>query len=185
MQIPLQITFRHMEPSPATEARVRELAAKLEQFHERITSCRVVIDAASHRQHQGNLFAVRIDITLPGRELFVDSERDARAQHTDLYVALRDAFDAARRQLQDDARRRRGDVKHHESEERVGRVSEIDDAGGFGRIETDDGRLIYFHRNSVHDAKFEEVTVGTRVVFVEGPGDAGPQASAVRPRAAA
>jgi ribosomal subunit interface protein len=172
-----------MESSPAAEVRVRELAAKLERFHERITSCRVVIDAASHRQHQGNLFAVRIDITLPGRELFVDSERDARAEHTDLYVALRDAFDAARRQLQDDARRRRGDVKHHVQIERVGLISEIDANAGFGRIETDDGRLIYFHRNSVHDVKFDDMAIGTRVVFVEGAGDEGPQASAVRPRA--
>jgi ribosomal subunit interface protein len=102
-----------MGPSPAVEAPVRELVVKLQQFHDRMTSCRVVIDKASHRQQQGDLFAVRINITLPGHELFVDSERDSRAQHTDLYVALRGAFDAARRQLQDDARRRRSDVKHH------------------------------------------------------------------------
>lgn len=113
MQLPLQITFRHMEPSPALEMRIRELAARLDRFNDRIMSCRVVVEAPHQHHRQGQLFAVRIDVTVPGGELYADRTRDAGHAHEDPYVAARDAFDAIRRQLEDYAREQRGDVKHH------------------------------------------------------------------------
>lgn len=180
MQTPLQVTFRHMDASPAVEARVRELTERLERFYERITGCHVVIEGPAAHRHKGAPYSIRIDMIVPGRELYVNSERDAHQAHTDVYVALRDAFDAARRELEDYARAQRGDVKHHESPDHVGRIAEINAADGFGRIETDDGRLIYFHRNSVHGAHFEALKPGNRVHFEEEQGDQGPQAITVR-----
>ncbi len=115
MLLPLQVTFRHMDPSPAVEARVRELAERLDRFYDRITSCRVVVSTPPAHRNKGGPFSVRIDVTVPGGELFVDSERDQHGVHTDVYVALRDAFEALRRQLEDYNRRQRGDVKHHET----------------------------------------------------------------------
>jgi ribosomal subunit interface protein len=113
MQLPLQITFRHMEPSPVFEAQIRERVAKLDEFFGRITSCHVVVDRQNHRHGQGNLFEVRIDVTLPGGEIVAGHDPGMNHAHEDAHVALRDAFDALRRRIEDYARKERGDVKHH------------------------------------------------------------------------
>ena len=125
MLLPLQITFRHMDPSPAVEARVRELSARLERFYDSITSCRVVISTPPAHSHKGGPFSVRIDVTVPGGEVFVNSEHDKSGAHVDVYVALRDAFDDLRRQLEDYARRQHGQVKHHEAPMQAGAVMEV------------------------------------------------------------
>ena len=113
MQAPLQITFRHMEASAAVEARVRKQVARLERFFERITGGQVVIEAPAAHRRKGAPFLVRIELTLPGGDIHINSERSEHAAHTDVYVALRDAFAVARRLLQDKARELRGDIKHH------------------------------------------------------------------------
>jgi ribosomal subunit interface protein len=118
MQIPLEIVFHNIERSPAVEAAVREHAAKLEQFANSITSCRVTIEAPHKHHQQGNLFTVRVDLHYPGGEVVATRSPDRDHSHEDAYVALRDAFKAARRQLQDRMRVRRGDVKHHEVDQR-------------------------------------------------------------------
>jgi len=110
MEVPLQIVVRNFPHSAALEARVRESVAKLEEFHPRIVSCRVTIEESSRHQRQGRQLQVRIDVRVPGKEIAVNREHDE-----DVYVALGDAFDAARRQLEDAARVARGDVKTHEA----------------------------------------------------------------------
>jgi cold shock CspA family protein len=167
-----------MDPSPALEARARELADRLEKFSSQIMHCHVVVEAPHRHKHQGELYDVRIDITVPGREIAIRRSGPANHAHEDPYVALRDAFKAARRQLQDYERERRQDVKTH-VEVPHGRIRELDPERNFGRIEADDGRLIYFHRNSVLGARFEDLTTGTEVRFSEESGDLGPQASTV------
>ena len=114
MLLPVQVTFRHMDPSPAVEARARELAARLERFYDPITSCRIVIDTPPAHRNKGGAFSVRIDVTVPGGELFATSDNEPEGPHTDTYVALRDAFDDMRRQLEDYGRKQRGDVKRHD-----------------------------------------------------------------------
>lgn len=101
MQTPLRITFRHMEASPALEERIREHVVRLERFHRRITGCHVVVIAPAGRSQKGAPYDVRIEIMVPGREIVAHRESGGDAGHTDVYVALRDAFEAARRQLQD------------------------------------------------------------------------------------
>ena len=113
MQTSLQITVRDMSRSEALEQRIREKAEKLEQFHPRITSCRVLVEAAGRHHHQGCQFNVRLDIRVPGREIVATRDHDE-----DVYVALRDAFDAAGRQLEEVAREMRGDVKSHDTDPR-------------------------------------------------------------------
>lgn len=178
MRIPLEVTFRNMGHSPAMEAAVREKAQKLDQFCNQIMSCRVAVEAHHKHHHQGNLFHVRIDLTVPDEELVVSRAPQQHHAHEDAYVAIRDAFDAARRQLQDYARRRRGKVKHHDMPPH-GRILEIFPEQGYGRIVSSDGREIYFHRNSVLDADFDQLAPGTEVRFDEVPGDEGPKASTV------
>ena len=109
MQIPLQITIRDVEHSEALETHIRGKVEKLEEFFKSIISCRVVVEMPHKHHHQGKQFNVRIDIGVPGSEIVVN-----RDHAEDIYVALRDAFDAAKRQLEDYARKIRGDVKTHE-----------------------------------------------------------------------
>ena len=113
MQVPLQISFRNMDPSPSIEEVVREKAGKLERFFDRIVSCHVTVEAPHRHQHKGKLYKVRIDIGMPGKDVHVNQEGPKNQAHEDVYVAIRDAFDAAVRQLEDNARRMRGDVKSH------------------------------------------------------------------------
>jgi ribosomal subunit interface protein len=108
MELPIQITFRGMAPSAALEATVRERASKLEQFHPHVMSCRVVIETPARHKQQGKEFVARLDIKVAGAEIAVTREHSE-----DAFVAVRDAFDAARRKLEDHARRQRGDVKSH------------------------------------------------------------------------
>jgi ribosome-associated translation inhibitor RaiA len=114
VQVPLEIVFHQLDRSPAVEDAVRERVAKLERIAPDITSCRVTIEAPHKHHHQGNLYAVRVDVRYPGSELVVNRAPSADHAHEDVFVALRDAFKAARRQLQDYQRVRRGDVKAHQ-----------------------------------------------------------------------
>lgn len=173
MKIPLQVTFRNFPHSEAIETTINEKAAKLDRFYERIMSCRVVAEASQRRQHQGKLYSVRIDITVPGKELAVTREEDE-----DIYVAIRDAFDVASRRLEEHGRRQRGVVKAHEAQP-SGRVIRIMPDQDYGFIETIDRREIYFHRNSVLDEDFNRLKIGTEVAFIEEQGKEGPQAARV------
>ena len=97
MQLPLQITFRHMDTSDAVAARIRERAEELERFFDRIGSCRVVVECRHPRRLQGNLFRVRVDLKVPGRNIVVVRDPAAHHAHEDVYVAIRDSFDTTRR----------------------------------------------------------------------------------------
>jgi ribosome-associated translation inhibitor RaiA len=120
-----------MDVSAAVTAKIEEDASELEKFYDRITSCRVMVEAP-HRHHlRGEAFHVRIELGVPGTELVVNHEPafrsdarhggdegnhkagDVEGAHKDVYVAVRDAFAAMRRQLKEYARCQRGDVKTH------------------------------------------------------------------------
>ena len=113
----VQITFRDMEPSAALEIRIRERAVRLERVFNRMTSCHVIVDAPHRHHHQGGLFHVRIDVTLPGHEFVVGRDPAKHHAHEDAHVAVRDAFVALRRQLEDYTRRQQGQVKTHAGSE--------------------------------------------------------------------
>jgi ribosomal subunit interface protein len=98
-----------MSSSPAMDARILELAAKLDEFHPKITSCHVVVEEIDKHKHKGNLFDVRIDLHVPGREIVA-----TRQQNEDAYAAITAAFDVMYRQLETDLEKKRRQVKHHE-----------------------------------------------------------------------
>jgi cold shock CspA family protein/ribosome-associated translation inhibitor RaiA len=194
---PVQTTFRNMRSRVAIEEQIRAEVAKLATFYDRMTNCRVVIEVPHKHHRSGQHYHIRIDLTVPGGELVVMHQPSLRhaiqqmevdkgqkdlevdAPHDDLYVAIGDAFVAARRRLQDYAHRQRGAVKGH-VEAPHARVIRLLPEEGYGFLETADGVEIYFHRNSVmHDA-FDRLTIGTEVRFVAEEGDNGLQASTVR-----
>lgn len=113
MTIPLQITFRHMPTSKIFENRIRELARRFEKFSSNITHCHVVIETPHQSSTNGAAFDVNITLSVPDCVIAVRRSHSNDPRHTDAYVALRDAFNAAKRQLQDYERMRRGAVKTH------------------------------------------------------------------------
>jgi cold shock CspA family protein len=194
-----------MAPSEVIEAHVREAAQKLDSFYDDIMRCRVLVETPHQHHRKGKQYHVRIDLTVPGGEFVIkraprhitDSptryrkvpedveleesrELSKYAAHDDIQLAIRDAFDAARRKLQDYARRRRGVLKVHEGSPHA-RVSKLFPDDDFGFLETPDGREIYFHANSVLDSGFSDLKIGTEVHFAEEPGEKGPQATTVKP----
>jgi ribosomal subunit interface protein len=173
MQVPLQITVRDFPQSEALEARIRDKAAKLGEFHPRITSCRVTVEELRKHHQQGRHFQVSVDVRVPGKEIVAN-----RAHHEDVYVALRDAFDAAKRQLEEVARLKRGDVKAHETSQH-GTVARLLAEEGYGFIATRDGRELYFSRENVVHPAFDELVDGVEVQFIEEMAAEGPQAKRV------
>lgn len=176
MKLALQITARDLPLTDAIDAAIRSKAQKLTQFYNRIISCRVVVHAPHRHHHKGKAYHVDIDIHVPGSELVVKRE-----PHKDLYVAIRDAFDAARRQLLGYIRRQRNEVKTHDVAHSA-HISHLQDDQGYGFITTHEGREIYFHRNSVTHGNFEKLRLGAVVHFAETQGDLGPQASTLSVR---
>jgi ribosomal subunit interface protein len=178
MQVPIEIRFHNMDRSAAIEDDIRERAKKLERFAEDIVSCRITVEAPHRRHRQGQLYRVAVDIRIPGGEVVASRDPGADHSHEDVHVAVRDAFNAARRQLQDLVRARRGDTKPRE-EWPHGTITALHPEQDYGWITTDDGREIYFHRNSVTNADFNSLEAGATVRFNEESTDSGPKASMV------
>ena len=195
--IPTQVTFRGLAHDESLVQDVQERVAWLEQFYPDIVRCRVLVEVP-HRHHQeGRHFHVRVEATVPGGSPIVvshdsslhprlkDLEEEAHHKETDIAgvrrygrVAIHEAFDAARRQLEDFAREQRGMLKTHETPAH-GQVAELSKADGYGFIQSGDYQ-VYFNRASVLNDAFDDLIVGTPVAFVEEQGDKGPQASTVR-----
>lgn len=127
MTTPVQITFRNISASPALEQEIRSRASWLEAFFPTIVGCRVVLEVPHRHRRHGRSLHVRIELSLPGEDVIVNHEPapdvmtasrksdELDGRHKDEHVAIHDAFDVARRRLEDMARRQRGDVKTHAS----------------------------------------------------------------------
>jgi cold shock CspA family protein/ribosome-associated translation inhibitor RaiA len=178
MQTPLEISFEGIPRSEFVEQDIRGRVEKLEQYSDKIISCRVCLESKHRRHNQGRIFHVRINLHVPGKELVVSQDQHDKHAHEDAKVAIRDAFAAMTRQLEDHERKIRGDVKTHEQPSH-GVVESVEHTDDHGFIRTSDERLVYFHRNSVVDDLFHSLLPGSEVRFVESRGDQGPQASSV------
>lgn len=179
MQTPVQIDSQGLELGHNAREAIEQHLAKFEQRYGRITACRMVIKGPGGH-HRTPLYDVNIQMALPdGREVNVGRTPDADERYSDLNFAINDAFKRARRQLQDQVRRMRGQVKQHEAEP-TGTVKHLDPSNDFGFIEAADGHDVYFHRNSVLDRAFDRLSIGSRVTYFEEAGDKGPQASSVK-----
>ncbi len=181
METPVRITFRDIDPSEFVERRVREEVRKLERFYGRLTACTVAL-RAPHRKHQkGTTYRVAINLSAPVGDIVVTRDPGANHAHEDIYVAIRDAFRTARRQIEDKSRRRR-EESHGEGQPRLtGTISRLFSEEGYGFIETEDGAAFYFHEDDVVHNGFDRLDVDNSVRFVETTGQSGPRAGAVMP----
>jgi ribosome-associated translation inhibitor RaiA len=114
MQKQIRIVFEGLEHDPAVEARCRAEAEKLERYYDRITGCTVSVSRPHRRHRTGGLYTVGVRLSVPGRELVANRAPPEHHQDQNLSIAIREAFDRARRQLEDYARGQRGDVKQHQ-----------------------------------------------------------------------
>ena len=182
MPAEVQISFRGMETSPSADAQVRRRAEELQQFSDRVTACLVTLEVAHRRHRQGTIYQVRVELAVPGGKIVVNREPGEDHAHEDMHVAIRDAFDAARRRLQDHMRRLDGQTKQHEAP-LIGRIARVFAERDYAFLETADGEEVYLNRNAVTGGGFDTLKVGDRVRYVVDPeeGENGPQASTVVP----
>jgi ribosomal subunit interface protein len=169
----VKIVIRNMPNSPALEEHIRKKAEKITQHYQKINSCQIAVEIPQKHKRNGKLFKVRIDLTVPGKEIVVNRKLDE-----DVYVAIRDAFDALIRQLDNYACKRRGDVKVHESAN-YGYVSKLFPEDNYGFIQGIDGNEFYFSTTNVSYPSFEQLAVGDIVQFLGIPSDEGLQAHRV------
>lgn len=139
----------------------------------------MVVEAPHEHHQEGDHYWVHLDIARPDGEWVVNRNPRQRTSHADVYLAIRDTFDAARHQLEDYVTHRQLKVKTHETPPH-GKVAEPFPCMDFGTMLTPDGRSIYFHRNSVINVEFDKLGLGTEVRFAEEAGDEGSQAITVR-----
>lgn len=179
MQVPLEIAFRNMEPSEFLERRIRERVDRLHRFFDRIVSCHVAVEVPHRSQHNALTYHVRIEVSVPEKLLVVSRDPGDIVEHFDAYIAVRDAFDAMERQLEGHSQKIRREVKTHEAPTQGAVRRKFPD---HGFIATTDGREVYFHRNAVANADFDDLDEGDPVelVLVHGESPAGPQASTVK-----
>lgn len=177
MQLPPQITIKDIPHSPALETRILNKITKLNSLFPRIMACRVVIEAPQKHRHQGKLYNVRMDLTVPGEEVAVTRNIDQN-----IYIAVREAFYDAKRKLDEYTERQKGDGKaDHAKIPLRGRVVRVFSHLGYGFIETDDGHEVYFNQCVVRpNYQFKHLAEGIPVHFLEEMGNKGPQASRVR-----
>lgn len=170
---PFEIAYENVEPTPLAE---RHVLRGVERLGPDILRVRVTLAKRNPRHLTGNLYDVRLTISQPGPDIIVSRTPPPHRESEELVTAIGDAFDTARRQLLEYRSTRRGDVKVHEPAA-TGEVTEVFPDYGF--IRARDGRIVYFHRNSVLGRGWDDVEVGTTVRFVDEQGEQGPQATSV------
>jgi ribosomal subunit interface protein len=171
----VKIAIRDMPASSALEEHIRHKADKLSQFYNRIQSFHVVVEIPQKHKRNGKLYNVRIEVTVPGKELVVNKKLDE-----DVYIAIRDAFDALLRQLETYVRKRRDAVHRHAHDQaNYGHVSKLFFDEGYGFIQSMDGNELYFSNVNVAHPAFEELSVGDPVQFLGITGTSGWQAHRV------
>lgn len=177
MQVPLQITMRNLDHSEAVDERIRTKAEKLNQFSDHIISCEIVVEQSQAHRQNGTLYNIRINLLMPRKKQLVVTNNEQE----NLYLAIREAFDDMSRQVEDAARKMKGDVKHHPPRLH-GKIARLFDDGEFGFIESHNGDEYYFNSDCLHNHTFDYLKIGMPVQFIEKMGDDGMRACRVSVR---
>ena len=181
MEVAPEIAFRYVTPTDALKSLILERIDGLEAAHDRIISCRVVVENTTPSRHTGARYRIHVEVGVPGHPIVVDRDPPEGGKPRGVEQAIADAFDIVRRGLRELKRKQSGEVKTHELPPHGRVVRLLADGTGvrYGFLLTGDGRQIYFHENALVDLDFDDLEVGTEVRFTEAAGDEGPQASTV------
>lgn len=183
--IPFQITFLDFAESDAVWLAIQNRIEKLEHFFDRIERCEVAISLPHRHRTRARLFHLQIRIFFPGNDIIITHNPSKNEAHRDVYVAIRDSFNAAERLLREKAKLLRGRAKAHQTiahqpdGQYVGKISKLFYHDGYGFLETNDGREFYFDKNSILNKKFDLLKIGEKVKFLEELGDKGPQVTSM------
>jgi cold shock CspA family protein len=181
MNVPVEITFRHMPEANDIKDWIMEKAAKLEEFCPHVSSCRVAIEKVQEHLDRGRPYSVRLDIKVPpGHELVIKKGQAEGDLHESLRNILDKTFDAAVRDVLKLAEKQKGKIKTHPYKEVNAFVEKIFKDRGYGFLKAIDGHEVYFHKNSVRSGDFNRLKEMTGVNYIEEQGEKGPQARAVR-----
>lgn len=182
MKIKPEITYRNIDKTEAIDNLIQEKIGKLEQFCDYMNSCHVVVEKANENPSSGSPYRVSIDITVPhSREIAVVESPDTGKQYSPLETVIRDAFEAARRQVVSLSNEQQRVRKTHPEQRMDAVVTKLFKDGGYGFLKAiDTGKEVYFHRNSVTNDDFERIEIGTGVRYKDVMGEMGPQATTVQ-----
>ena len=181
MEVPPEITFRGLEKSAEIETHILKKAAKLDEIHPGIISCRVAVEREQEHQRSGSPYRVRVVVRIPPGKELVGSREPGEGRIDDrLQTAVSNAFEAVQRQLVKIKEIQQGKVKSAPEQELVGHVVRLFREKGYGFIRSVDGRESYFHKNAVAHEDFERLELGTGVRYFPSEGEQGPQASTVQ-----
>lgn len=181
MQTHPDIVFDGLDPAPHVREHVTHRVERLGRIAERIVACRVSVDQPRERPRHGHKPPVRVEVTIPGKTFAVTRKPGDAGAHSDLLVAVRDAFDIMEQRLRQWKERHSG-APVRQVEQPAGRVIELHRPEGWGRIALGDGQIVYFHRHSMMDGEFEALRIAdaVEVILDEEDSGHGPRASAVR-----
>ncbi len=174
MQTLPQISFHNETHSDAVESTIRAKIEDLEQVHSGIIGCRVVVSAPHRDKWKGKIYEVHVEVSIPGPDIAITREAGTNHAHEDLYVAIRDAFDTARRALQDQVRKMSDHRTKRHPVTVYGQVVRMFLEEGYGFVETEDGHEVYFDRDSLTKSSWPQIQVGNQVRFKERDGEKGP-----------
>jgi ribosome-associated translation inhibitor RaiA/cold shock CspA family protein len=184
MQVPLELAFHNMQHSPELEAEIRRHVERLDKVYDRLTACRVVVEA-TNRSPSGTpaMASIRIELSVPGKTLVVRREPDHPGERhgtLDLRGAIGNAFHAAQRQLRKFKEQLGGELQPAEVDFR-GQITEVRPADDHGFLMTESGSQLYFHRNSLSGIELEALSRGDEIRYLPAEGDSGPSARKVWP----
>jgi cold shock CspA family protein/ribosome-associated translation inhibitor RaiA len=177
--IPTKVICREFDLSEAMSDAIDKHIEKLEDYSKDLMHCEIVVTAPHRHHHKGKIYHINIRIHTRNGDIIVNHQPEKNHAHEDFYVSLRDSFRAARRMVEDHARKLRGPAKNGKHGPPPAVVKRIFPGEDYGFLETHDGREIYFHRNSLVKDGFERLEVGMKVTFSEKMGENGPQATSV------
>lgn len=175
-RIPFEVTYQGMDASPVAEEQILAGIQRLERLNPKVLHARVAVARQDVRNAAAGIYDVNIRLSVPGPDINISRTPPAHVESEDLVTAIGEAFEKARRAIVEQREIVRGEVKVHEAVTR-GEVTDVFPDHGF--IRDEDGRIVYFHRNSVLHDDWSAVSVGSHVRFADEPGDEGPQATNV------
>lgn len=175
-RIPFEVTYHGMEASPVAEEQILAGMERLERLNAKVLHANVALARRAVRSAAAGIYEVKIRLSVPGPDIHVSRTPPAHVESENLVTAIGEAFERARRSIIEQREIVRGEVKAHGAVTR-GEVTDVFPDHGF--IRGEDGRIVYFHRNSVLQDDWNAVEVGSHVRFADEPGEEGPHATAV------
>lgn len=178
--IPFKITFLDFPESDVVWIAVQKRIEKLEHFFSRIIRCEVAIFLPHRHRHSDRLYHIQIRIFLPGDDVIITRKPVQNEAHRNIYVAIRDSFNAAERLLREKIKIVRHENKlHHQENRQIGKITKLFFNDGYGFLTTFDGNEFYFDKNCLLNKKFEQLEIGQKARFLDELGEKGPQVTSM------